>query len=333
MKSTLMVFLFFALTGFMIAQTNDPSNQGPAKASSPSAPAVPDSTKLELLEHPLAYPPEAKEKGIQGQVIVSVSVSATGDVTAVEPVSGDPILSRAAVDAVKVWKFKPYIKDGKPIRVTGNLPLNFELPGAESLEPEPVTIVKAHYPDSDVENGIQGQVVIRAHITESGDVDNVELVKSTDKSLDKAAMDAVRQWKFKPLIANGKAISVWTTISSDFAFSGNLKNKIVVDAPAQTNTATSLRVGQGVAAGMLVHTVAPVYPAIARLAHIQGIVKLEAVINKEGKVDQLTPISGNSMLIPPAIGAVQQWRYRPYILNGEPIEVRTEITVIFSLGN
>jgi len=294
MKARILVFVFIGLAGFMIAQTNHSSIQDPAKASPPPAPAVPDSTKLELLEHPLTYPPEAKEKGIQGQVIVSVSVSASGDVTAVEPVSGDPILSKAALDAVKAWKFKPYIKDGKPISVTASLPLNFKLPNAGSLQLEPVKIVKARYPGLAIANGIQGQVVIRAHITESGDVDNVELVKSTDKSLDKAAMDAVRQWKFKPLVANGKAVSVWTTISSDFAFSGNIKNKIVVDPPAKTSNATALTVDQNVANGMLVHSVNPVYPPAARIAHIQGMVKLEAIITKEGKIGQLTPISGNS---------------------------------------
>lgn len=329
MKSIFITTLFFALCSFTIAQTSASPSQVPANTAS----ALPDSTKLEVLDHPLAYPPEAKETGIQGKVVIRISVSETGSITAVEPVSGDPILSKAAVDAVKAWRFKPYIQGGKPISVTVNLPLNFKLPAAESLRPEPIKIVKAHYPDLALENEIQGQVVMRAHITETGDVDDVELVKSTDKSLEKAAMDAVRQWKFKPLITNGNAVAVWTTISSDFAFSGNMSDKIVADAPAQTSNSTPLTIGSKIAAGMLIHRVVPVYPLAAELAHLQGTVKLAAVITKEGKVGRLTPISGNSMLIPPAIGAVQQWQYRPYLLNGEPVEVQTEITVIFNLGN
>lgn len=81
-----------------------------------SSPPAGDSKTLEQIEHPLAYPPEALEKGIQGKVVVKVSILETGAVESVEPVSGDPILTNAAVEAVKQWKFKPFIRDGKAIK-------------------------------------------------------------------------------------------------------------------------------------------------------------------------------------------------------------------------
>lgn len=85
--------------------------------------------------------------------------------------------------------------------------------------------------------------------------------------------------------------------------------------------------------GSLIHRVEPVYPAMARMARVQGAVVLEAVISKTGTMQNLRLISGHPLLVPAAIEAVSQWRYRPYLLNGEAIEVETQITVNFILGN
>lgn len=85
--------------------------------------------------------------------------------------------------------------------------------------------------------------------------------------------------------------------------------------------------------GSLMRRVQPVYPPLARSARIQGSVVLFALISKAGTIQNLRAISGHPMLIPAAVDAVSQWRYRPYILNGEPIEVETQITVNFVLGN
>ncbi len=93
-----------------------------------------------------------------------------------------------------------------------------------------------------------------------------------------------------------------------------------------------LRVSFGVAAGMLVHQVKPQYPQMAVQARIQGTVVLQAVIGKDGMVRELRLVSGHPMLAPAAIEAVKQWRYRPYLLNGEPVEVDTQINVNFTLG-
>jgi protein TonB len=84
--------------------------------------------------------------------------------------------------------------------------------------------------------------------------------------------------------------------------------------------------------GNLVYRVQPSYPMIARQARIQGSVQLRAIISKNGTIENLTVISGHAMLINSAIEAVKQWRYRPYLLNGEPIEVETEVTVNFLLA-
>lgn len=84
--------------------------------------------------------------------------------------------------------------------------------------------------------------------------------------------------------------------------------------------------------GSLIRKVEPKYPPLAIAARIEGSVVLAAVISKAGTIDNLRLVSGHPMLVPAAIGAVSQWRYRPYILNGEVIEVDTQITVNFVLG-
>jgi protein TonB len=84
--------------------------------------------------------------------------------------------------------------------------------------------------------------------------------------------------------------------------------------------------------GFLVQRIQPDYPVIAKRAGIQGAVVIAALISKEGAIENLRVLSGHPMLIPAAMSAVKQWRYRPYILNGDPIEVDTQITVNFLLG-
>jgi periplasmic protein TonB len=84
--------------------------------------------------------------------------------------------------------------------------------------------------------------------------------------------------------------------------------------------------------GDLVHKIVPMYPPLARNARIQGTVVLQAMISKQGTIENLRLLSGHPLLAPAAIEAVRQWRYRPYILNSEPVEVETQITVNFSLA-
>jgi len=96
-------------------------------------------------------------------------------------------------------------------------------------------------------------------------------------------------------------------------------------------TPQRVRISQGVTKGLLVHRVEPTYPTLAKAARVQGDVILSAVINTNGEIENLQLVSGHPMLVPAAIAAVKQWRYKPYLLNGQPVEVETTITVIFAL--
>jgi len=97
-------------------------------------------------------------------------------------------------------------------------------------------------------------------------------------------------------------------------------------------TPQRVRVSAGVTSGLLVRKVNPNYPPLARQARIQGTVVLHAVISKDGTIENLTLVSGHPMLAPSAIEAVKQWKYKPYLLNGEPVEVDTEVQVNFTLA-
>jgi len=97
-------------------------------------------------------------------------------------------------------------------------------------------------------------------------------------------------------------------------------------------TPQRVRVSSGVQSGLLVRKVPPSYPPLARQARIQGTVILQAQISKDGNIENLQLISGHPMLAPAAIEAVKQWKYRPYLLNGEPVEVETQIQVNFTLS-
>jgi protein TonB len=93
-----------------------------------------------------------------------------------------------------------------------------------------------------------------------------------------------------------------------------------------------VHVSSGVATGQLLAPIQPVYPAIAKAAHIQGTVVVQAVIAKDGRIEQLRVISGPAMLQSAATEAIQKARHRPFLLNGEPVAVETTINVVFTMG-
>ena len=112
-------------------------------------------------------------------------------------------------------------------------------------------------------------------------------------------------------------------------------NNVIQAPPALPKLAgpSKVRVSSGVAQGLLIHQVKPVYPSLAVQARVQGTVVLQAVIAKDGTVQDLRVVSGHPLLVRAALEAVQLWRYKPYLLNHQPVEVDTQINVNFTLGS
>ena len=102
-------------------------------------------------------------------------------------------------------------------------------------------------------------------------------------------------------------------------------------APA-TASAQRIRVSEKVSQGLLIKSVNPPYPEEARHGHIQGQVVLKVLIDMEGNVESVSLVSGHPLLAPPAIEAVKQWKYKPFLLEGKPSEVETQIVVNFTLS-
>jgi protein TonB len=105
------------------------------------------------------------------------------------------------------------------------------------------------------------------------------------------------------------------------------------DRPAKTNAGNRpLKVAAGVSEANLTHKVVPVYPPLAKSAGVQGTVEFTATISKEGRIENLRLVRGHPLLVEAARQAVLQWRYRPTLLNGQPVEVVTDIIVNFTLS-
>jgi len=241
------------------AQTGE---QQPAPSPSPAATASPfspeDSTELIVIKAPKpSYPLEAANKGVQGKVWIHLLISETGDVESADIISGDPDLARAVQEAMKKWKFKPYIRNGKPVKVNTKMPFDF---------------------------------AFRNKITDA--------TVPPDSSANASP---------SPAVAAGTS------------------------GEGPTRNFQKLRVSSGVAQGLKLHDVMPIYPLEARLAHIQGDVILQATIGKDGLIHNLKAVTGHPILIEAAKGAVEQWRYRPYVLEGNPVEVETTIKIQFHM--
>jgi protein TonB len=112
---------------------------------------------------------------------------------------------------------------------------------------------------------------------------------------------------------------------------GSVMSSVPTAVP-KVATPQRVRVSQGVSQGLLMKKVTPQYPALAKQARIQGVVVLQALIGKDGSIQNLHVVSGHPMLTNAALEAVKEWKYKPYYLNGEPVEVETTINVNFSLS-
>jgi protein TonB len=102
--------------------------------------------------------------------------------------------------------------------------------------------------------------------------------------------------------------------------------------PPKPATPKRIRVGGNVESAKAIFHPSPEYPPLAKMARIQGVVKLQAIISKDGTIQDLKVISGHPLLVKAALDAVSRWRYQPTLLNGEPVEVETEIDVNFTLS-
>lgn len=111
------------------------------------------------------------------------------------------------------------------------------------------------------------------------------------------------------------------------------RNSHITVAPASKTSPRPLNVSSGVSAGNLIAPIRPDYPTIARAAHVEGTVVIDAIISRSGAIQSARILSGPPMLQPAALAAVRNARYHPFLLNGQPTEVQTTITINFRMGS
>lgn len=190
-------------------------------------------------------------------------------------------------------------------------------------------------------DGTQYKVVAEPELPDSG-----QRAFCSDES---GAMRAATDGKATTCLRSGEAISAVaiageraTGLAAARAGGSSAGPQIDVQSMSNTKPQTSgvaaqgrpmrVRVSQGVMQGMVISKVPPTYPSDAKVAKIQGPVVMSVIIGKDGNVQDVRLITGHPLLAPAAIDAVKQWKYRPYLLNGSPVEVDTQITVNFTLS-
>ena len=225
--------------------------------------------------------------------------------------------------------------------------------GQNVMSAQIVTKVAPVYPSQARQARIQGSVVLKVRVNKSGDVTDIQLY-SGHPMLAPAAIEAVKQWKYKPYLLNGEAVDVETEVTVNFTLAdkpaaegvagdatgsipaGQLYGVVGIVSSSPVDPAhlpKLVRVSSTVMQGLSVTKVQPVYPADARDQHIQGEVRLEVTVDKEGNVSDIKLISGHASLAPAAIEAVKQWKYRPYQLSGNPVAMDSLVVVNFTLAD
>lgn len=172
------------------------------------------------------YPAEAKAKGVEGKVTVSLRVETDGTVSSpkVTSSSGSSLLDQAALKAAGNYRFKPAQQDGKPVAVWVSFVVVFKLDTekkpapAEAFiavdnQPEIIKQIEPRYPPQAVEDKIEGKVFIQLFVDSSGKVTQAKVSKSSgNKLLDDAALEAGRKYEFKPARQNGQPVAVWVSM-------------------------------------------------------------------------------------------------------------------------
>ncbi len=201
---------------------------------------------------------------------------------------------------------------------------------ADSTRLVPVKITEPVWPEEAKAKGVHGTVVLNLYISQAGEVEQAEVV-SGDPSLTQAAVDCVKQWRFQPYYKNGAAVKVLFRNAAVEVGAHSDAYKVGEILSHASSTPARVRISSDAAQSILIKRVAPKYPAMARAARIQGSIVLAVEIDKTGIPVGIQVVSGHPMLIQAAIDAVRQWRYKPYLLNGMPVDADTQVTVNFEM--
>jgi TonB family protein len=198
--------------------------------------------------------------------------------------------------------------------------------------PKLLEMIQPVYPKDASAAGVQGTVILEAQTDLTGRIVNAKILRSVPM-LDKAAIDAVRQWVYEPLLINGKPRSVIFTVTVRFKLDSKPETKALPKEDLdQLQKMAPVKAEGNVKAPLLKKQVNPVYPEEARAAGVEGIVILEAVIDVNGRIEAARVVKSIPALDKAAIDAVRQWEYEPVIVEGKPRRCTFTVTVRFTLS-
>ena len=335
--------------------------QPPAAAAAPGAPAyhvgAGVTAPVLLYKREPEYTEEARQAKYSGTVLLYIEVDPSGKATNIRVQHSLGLgLDERAIEAVRQWKFKPGYKDGNPVTVGANISVSFQL--LESPVSPGVEAGVAGWVGGGVYRvggGVTAPIAVQSTwigrtlkgITVSGLSDQATAdllsqlpVHEGDTLTLESLVNVTRVARafdehlvVIPMPAGSNEAMLQIMLSGGTA-AGTMPATYTPRAPAADNATSPsrIRVGGGVQQTKLVSQPRPVYPPEAKQARIQGVVKLNAIIAKDGTMQHLEVISGHPLLIPAALDAVRQWVYQPTLLNGQPVEVQTDIDVNFTLS-
>ncbi len=196
-------------------------------------------------------------------------------------------------------------------------------------------------------------------VDERGKVKNASIIQSRDKepecleclsALENAAIEAVQKWEYQPTLVDEKPVPVSSWVAFRFHFDQAPSVEVLTKSEESTPKGViggiiaapenrpltpgdpgKIRIPRAVGEEHLIHRVDPPYPQMAKIAHIQGNVVLQCMIDQQGNIAAVKAISGHPILIQAALDAVKQWKYKPFLINGQAVSIETTVTVTFHM--
>ena len=288
------------------------------------------------------YPAAALKQGVQGTVVVEVKLDANGNVADARVVSGPDELRNTALQSVLQWHLTknlagssrqvnisfhlPEVSAGATSGVTGGASAGV-LGGMIASAPTPWAGRTLRIDVQGLSDESRADLLSQLPVHDGGTLsieafqNVIRVVKGFDEHLSFAVMTTGSSEVTMRIAVPGGAKAMAATMPA-----------VSTSADASATPPATIRVGGSVQQTRLVSQSRPVYPVEAKQARIQGVVQLSATIAKDGAVRNLEVIGGHPLLVQAAMDAVRQWVYQPTLLNGQPVEVITQIDVNFTLS-
>lgn len=305
------------------------------------------------------YPMNMRMAGLEGEVVIDFIIDRDGNVVApFVQASNNPWFERPALDAIVQWKFKPGIKNGRPVNSRARMPFTFSLTdggatpwrivkGDQSkfppemqwdIAPEPVSTAFPVYPFETLQAGAKGRTRVNFVIGPSGRVVHAKVIEAATSELGRAVLAMLETWKFKPARKRDGS-PCYAILSFEHNFLPNGRGDVPVSASAQAILRQLKRGGKSItaeseldAAPKSISRRPPAYPLALREAGEPGHALIEFYIDETGdaQLPRVVSASGPDFGFS-AVQAVATWRFTPPKKGGKPVVTRARVEVHFNL--